>query len=231
MNGHRPRLLLASASPRRRQLLADAGFEFEVVPPTVKEISSGTVTLCEATTWNALRKGLVVARTHPDEVVLAADTLVELKGTVIGKPADRTEAAHILRLLSGQTHVVASSVFIAHLRDGKSENFTVLSRVVFKKLSDRMIEEYLARIDPLDKAGAYAAQGDGRAIIARIIGSRSNVIGLPMEKTRAALARFAVRPLPCLTPNDFPEPSVFRSERRRALRLSPAAARDRGTRR
>jgi len=192
MNGRRPRLLLASASPRRRQLLADAGFEFEVVTPTVDEVSSATFTLREATTWNALRKGLTAARAHPDEVVLAADTLVELGGRVIGKPADRAEAVRLLRLLSGQTHVVASSVFIAHLRGGKSENFTVLSRVVFKKLNDRVIKEYLDRIDPLDKAGAYAAQGEGRGVIARIMGSRSNVIGLPMEKTGAALARFGI---------------------------------------
>ncbi len=193
MNSRRPRLLLASASSRRRQLLADAGFRFEVVAPIVHEVSSGTFTLHEATAWNALRKGLVVARAHPDAVVVAADTLVEFEGQVIGKPADRAEAARILRLLSGQTHIVASSVFIAHLRAGTSENFTVSSRVVFKKLNDRMIEEYLASVDPLDKAGAYAAQGHGGVIIARIIGSRSNVIGLPMEKTRAALARFSIR--------------------------------------
>ena len=194
MNGRRPRLLLASASPRRRQLLAEAGFEFEVIPPAVDEISSGTFTLHEATKWNALRKGLLIARMNPADVVLAADTLVELKGRVIGKPVDRAEAARTLRLLSGQTHVVASSVFIAHLRDGKSEHFTVSSRVVFKKLSDDMIEEYLSQIDPLDKAGAYAAQGLGRTVISRIIGSRSNVIGLPMETTGAALARFGLRP-------------------------------------
>ena len=193
MNSGQPRLILASASPRRRQLLAGAGFEFEVVAPTVVEISTGTFTLREATTWNALRKGLVVARAHPDEVVLAADTLVELDGRVIGKPADRAEAARILRQLSAQTHVVASSVFIAHLRRGRSENFTVSSRVVFKKLNPRMIDEYLARIDPLDKAGAYAAQGHGGAIIEKIIGSRSNVVGLPMEKTGAALVRFGIR--------------------------------------
>lgn len=192
MNGQRPRLLLASASPRRRRLLAEAGFEFEVVTPTVDEISSGTFTLREATTWNALRKVLAVARAYPDDVVLAADTLVELDGRVIGKPADRDEAARLLRLLSGRTHVVASSVFIAHLRGGRSENFTVLSRVVFKKLSDRTIEDYLVRVDPLDKAGAYAAQGKGGAVIARIMGSRSNVIGLPMERTWAALARFGI---------------------------------------
>lgn len=194
MNSGQPRLILASASPRRRQLLAEAGYEFEVVAPTVAEISAGTFTLHEATIWNALRKGLAVARLHPGDVVLAADTLVELDGRVIGKPADRAEAARILRQLSAQTHVVASSVSIAHLRRGRSENFTVLSRVVFKKLNARMIDEYLARIDPLDKAGAYAAQGDGGAIIEKIIGSRSNVIGLPMAESSAALARFGIEP-------------------------------------
>jgi septum formation protein len=188
------RLILASASPRRRQLLAEAGFVFDVVAPEADEILSTYFTICEATCWNALRKGLTVARAHPDNVVLAADTLVALEQQVIGKPADRAEAARILRLLSGQTHIVASGVFIAHLRLGKSETFCAISRVVFKKLSDRMIEKYLAKIDPLDKAGAYTAQGRGRAIIARIVGSRSNVIGLPLEKTRAALARFDIRP-------------------------------------
>ena len=152
------------------------------------------MTLREATCYNALRKGLIVARAHPGRVVLGADTLVALEQQLIGKPADRAEAARLLRLLSGRMHFVVSSVFIVHLHRGKSVAFSVLSRVVFKKLSDRMIEEYLASIDPLDKAGGYAAQGTGRAIIARIIGSRSNVIGLPLKETAAALEHFDIRP-------------------------------------
>jgi septum formation protein len=194
MTGERPRLVLASASPRRGQLLADAGYEFEVVAPAVAEVQTGNLTLREVTSFNALRKGLAVARAHPERVVLAADTLVALDGRLIGKPADRADAARLLRLLSGRTHLVASGVFIGHLHLGRSIAFSVLSRVVFKKLSDRMIDEYLATIDPLDKAGGYAAQGTGRAIIARLIGSRSNVIGLPLEKTRAALKHFEIRP-------------------------------------
>jgi septum formation protein len=193
MSGDRPRLVLASASPRRRQLLADAGYIFEVVAPVVKELHSDKLTLREAACYNALRKGLAVARAHPGRVVLAADTLVALDHQLIGKPADLAEAARLLRLLSGRLHLVVSGVFIAHLSRGKSLAFSVLSRVVFKKLSDRMIEEYLATIDPLDKAGGYAAQGTGRAIIARIIGSRSNVIGLPLKETAAALERFDIR--------------------------------------
>jgi septum formation protein len=191
--GLRPRLILASASPRRRQLLADAGFEFDVVAPEVNEVSFTNLTLREVTSWNALRKGLAVARAHPDAVVLAADTLVALGHQVLGKPADRIEAARTLRLLSGQAHEVASGIFIAHLRRGRSETFCVTSQVVFQTLSDQVIEDYLTRIDPLDKAGAYAAQGVGGTIIARVVGSRSNVIGLPVERTRSALARFGIR--------------------------------------
>jgi septum formation protein len=190
----RPRLILASASPRRRDLLARAGYDFEVITPQVNEVVPARLTLLEATSWNALRKGLEVARRYPDDVVLAADTLVALDHNLIGKPASRAEAARILRRLSGKTHSVASGVFIGHLRVGRSQSFTVASRVTFKRLSDKKIEEYLAQIDPLDKAGAYAAQGKGGTIIARILGSRSNVIGLPLEKTRIALARFEIRP-------------------------------------
>ena len=195
MTAGAPRLILASASPRRRQLLSNAGFRFEIVAPGVAEISSGTLTVRETTCWNALRKGLAVARAHPGDVVLAADTLVALDRRTIGKPADSAQAARMLRRLSDRTHAVATSVFIGHLHRGRAETFSEISRVVFKKLSEQKIKNYLAKIDPFDKAGAYAAQGHGREIIARIIGSRSNVIGLPLEKTRAALARFDIRPV------------------------------------
>lgn len=194
MSGKRPRLVLASASPRRRELLAEAGYRFEVIAPLVEELHSEKLTVREATSYNALRKGLAVARAHPARVVLAADTLVALDHKLIGKPADHAEAVALLRLLSGRTHVVASGVFIAHLQRGQSLAFSVLSRVVFKKLSEQMIEDYLATIDPLDKAGGYAAQGAGGTIIARIVGSRSNVIGLPLEKTGRALGLFEIRP-------------------------------------
>lgn len=194
MTGKRPRLVLASASPRRRHLLTEAGYDFEVVTPEIEELHSEKLTVREATSYNALRKGLAVARAHPGRVVLAADTLVALDHQLIGKPADLAEAARLLRLLSGRTHVVASGVFIAHLHRGKSIAFSVLSRVVFKKLSEQTIAEYLARIDPLDKAGGYAAQGEGGTIIERILGSQSNVIGLPLEKTGSALRLFEIRP-------------------------------------
>lgn len=194
MRAGAPRLILASASPRRRRLLGEAGYAFKVVAPTVDELSPCALTVREITCWNALRKGLAVARAHPDAVVLAADTLVALGREIIGKPADPADARRILTRLSGRQHTVSTGVFLGHLASGRSETFAVVSRVVFKKWSGRQIDAYLRQIEPLDKAGAYAAQGRGRTIVARIVGSRSNVIGLPLEKIRPALARFGLRP-------------------------------------
>ncbi|HEY5036299.1 MAG TPA: Maf family protein [Chthoniobacterales bacterium] len=187
-----PLLLLASGSPRRRDLLAAAGFQFEVVQPRVEEVLRADFTLREITSWNALRKGLAVARLHPSAVVLAADTLVALEGEVIGKPANLAEARRILSRLSGRKHEVATGVFLGHLASGHVETFTVVSQVIFQPWRAHEIEHYLRQIDPLDKAGAYAAQGRGRAIVRRIVGSRSNVIGLPLERVRPALARFGI---------------------------------------
>ncbi len=144
--------------------------------------------------WNAIRKGVPLAREYPNEVVLAADTLVALDDEIIGKPADFEEAAQILRRLSGRTHEVCSAVFICHFAAGRSASFHEFSRVRFHRLSRATIDNYLAKVDPLDKAGAYAAQGSGAEIIAKIDGSYTNVVGLPMEKTADALAKFDIRP-------------------------------------
>ncbi len=186
-------LLLASNSPRRRDLLAVAGFEFETASPDVAERFDVDLTVRELTAWNALRKGKWIAQRHPDKVVLAADTLVAIDGNVIGKPKDLAEASQILLRLSGRVHQVCSAVFIS--AGARSTSFAEISRVRFHRLDQRKIDNYFSKINPLDKAGAYAAQGHGGDIIRRIIGSRSNVIGLPLEKTRAALARFAIRPI------------------------------------
>jgi septum formation protein len=187
-------LVLASGSPRRSALLVEAGFEFESVSPRVAEKFDVNLTLRELTTWNAIRKGTSVARAHPDKIVLAADTLIALDEEIIGKPAHFDEAVQILRRLSGRTHEVCSAVFICHLKTAKSVTFCEISHVRFRYLSNAKIESYLAKIDPLDKAGAYAAQGSGAGIIAKINGSYTNVVGLPMEKTVVTLAKFGVRP-------------------------------------
>jgi septum formation protein len=189
----RPSLILASGSPRRVALLSEAGFDFETLVPDVSEKADGQLTVRELTTWNALVKGLVVARAHPDNVVLAADTLVAWQGEVLGKPADMKDAVRMLHKLSGKTHEVYSGVFIGHMGRGRLSIFQEVSQVRFKQLDRAAIGRYFAKIDPLDKAGAYAAQGHGQEIIAEIRGSYTNVVGLPMEQTIAALAEFGIR--------------------------------------
>jgi septum formation protein len=189
-----PSLLLASSSPRRAALLFEGGFEFEIALPCVTEKFNTNLTLREVALWNAIRKGMSIAQTRPDAVVLAADTLVALENQIIGKPANLSEAAQILQRLSGRTHQVCSAVAIYQQTLGKSAIFHENSRVSFRRLSDTMIQSYLAKVETLDKAGAYAAQGSGAEIIAKIEGSFTSVVGLPMEKTVAALAKFGIRP-------------------------------------
>jgi septum formation protein len=187
-----PRFVLASGSPRRRELLEEAGYEFEVIAPPVEEVSHDWLTIRELTACNAMRKASRVAAMLPGAVVLGADTLVSIDGYVLGKPADLKDALQILRRLSGRSHVVWTGVCICHLGSGKSRSFCAVSRVEFHALTDRAIKSYLAKVNPLDKAGAYGAQGHGKEIIKRIDGSYSNVVGLPMEQTLPALASFGI---------------------------------------
>lgn len=190
----RPRFILASGSPRRRQLLSEAGYEFETVSPPINEVAHAWLTIRELTIWNAARKATRVSATAPDAVVLAADTLVALDGEVLGKPSDLEDATCIVRRLAGRAHEVWTAVCIHHASLRRSHNFYEMSRVHFRRLGEAAIRNYLAKIDPLDKAGAYAAQGHGQEIIKRIDGSYSNVVGLPMEKTKRALRSFGVTP-------------------------------------
>ncbi len=186
------RLVLASASPRRRELLQDAGYNFEVLGALIAECSSTHFSIRELTTANATRKARTVARARADAVVVAADTLVALDGAIMGKPSDYENARAILHRLNGRTHEVCTAVYICAAKQFAS--FTEISRVRFRSLTDSGIDFYLAKVNPLDKAGAYAAQNDGGEIIAAIEGSVTNVIGLPMERTAETLARFGIRP-------------------------------------
>lgn len=175
-------------------MLEEAGYEFETVSPPVEEVSHDWLTLRELTICNATRKAWHVAQTRPGAVVLGADTLVSIDNHVLGKPADLKQARQILRQLSGRSHVVGTAVCLCHLASGKSQTLYVISQVEFHDLTDRAIERYLAKVNPLDKAGAYAAQGYGKEIIRRIEGSYSNVVGLPMEATARTLRAFGINP-------------------------------------
>jgi septum formation protein len=187
-------LVLASNSPRRRELLTAAGFEFEAVTPNVAERHDLDLTARELTTLNATRKGLTIARARREKIVLAADTVVVLGSEILGKPTNLGHAAAMLRRLSGCAHEVCSAVFVCDLACERSTSFHEISRVYFRRLGESVIRAYLDKVNVVDKAGAYAAQEYATEIIDRIEGSYTNVVGLPMEKTIGALAQFGIRP-------------------------------------
>ena len=190
-----PALILASGSPRRRDLLNEARFEFEVIPPTVEEIDDPSKSIEDLTEINARLKADSIADVKPDAVVLAADTLVLRDGRALGKPADMDEAATMIRSLNGRSHQVFTAVCIVKKSANEIREFTVVTDVHFKNLTDDELNRYHSLIDPLDKAGAYAAQDFGEIIIETIEGSRTNVIGLPMDETLAALSDLQISPV------------------------------------
>ena len=172
-------IVLASASPRRRDLLTRAGLEFEVVVSPAVEIHDPSIPpdqLCEG---NALLKAAAVAQLHPQATVIGADTLVFIDAEVLGKPADMAEARAMLRRLSGRTHTVCTGVCVMR-PGGDIRMFHELSEVLFRPLDDAAIDAYFQLVDPLDKAGAYGIQEHGERIVAEIRGSVENVMGLPL---------------------------------------------------
>jgi septum formation protein len=187
-------LILASSSPRRRDLLAEAGFRFEIITAEVEETLPRHLTVREAVLLNALRKGSTVAAMHPHAWVLAADTLVAVDGRPLGKPATLDEARQMLSTLSGRTHQVFSAVWIERREEENLIAFVEISQVRFRHLGEGEIDRYMDLVNVLDKAGAYAAQEDPIQLIAEIEGSRTNVIGLPMERVTAALAQCGILP-------------------------------------
>jgi septum formation protein len=183
-----PPLILASASPRRSELLRQMGLQFEVLAARAPEVQPEHLTPAEICQINAYRKARAVAKKHPDALVLGADTLVCLGTRIFGKPASRPAAEEMLIELQGQEHEVITGVCLAHLRTHRTELFAEVTTVRFHRLTLEHVRVYLSRIDPLDKAGAYAIQEHGELIVERIDGSFSNVVGLPVERLQAALS-------------------------------------------
>lgn len=180
-------LILASRSPRRQDLLIAAGLTPIVLPSDIDELTEHPVSPRELASDNAFLKTSALTKDHPGCVVLAADTIVVLHGEVFGKPTDLDIAHSMLSRLSGQTHEVITAVCIASSGMSSMVRFEEITRVRFRPLTDNDIQEYLRSINPLDKAGGYAAQEDEGRIIEQVEGSMSNVIGLPMKRTLAAL--------------------------------------------
>jgi nucleoside triphosphate pyrophosphatase len=179
--------ILASASPRRAELLRQLKRKFEIVPSDAPEVFDEHLSPRELCQLNAHRKARAVAEKIPDALVLGADTLVFLDRKIFAKPRDLDEAKEMLRQLQSQTHQVVTGVSLIHLRAHRERIFAVSTDVTFRPLSAEQIGDYLSKINPLDKAGAYAIQEHGDTIVAEVSGSYSNVVGLPLEKLKAEL--------------------------------------------
>jgi septum formation protein len=182
-------LVLASSSPRREEILDTLGIRFEVRSPEVDEALRPGETATAAARRLAEEKARAVARAG--ELVLAADTVVVLGETLLGKPGDTSEAEAMLRRLSGRTHDVCTG--LALVRDGRTESGVERTAVVFRPLAASEVREYVATGEPFDKAGAYGIQGRGAALVERIEGDYSNVVGLPVRLLLSLLARFDLR--------------------------------------
>lgn len=184
-------IILASASPRRRQLLAEAGYKFTVVSPNIDESAflAESIGPCEYARRLALAKAKSVAEKHPDCIVIGADTIVDFRGQIIGKPNDAKEAEQITRKLFSRSHKVITAVAIVRLNDGieivESDSTTIYP----KKITAQQIAEHIKSGSWRDKAGAYAIQEEDE-FIERIEGSLTNVMGLPMELLNRLLKRF-----------------------------------------
>ena len=199
-----PRLVLASGSPRRRELLTVAGYRFEVDVADIDESIHEGESPIAATTRLAIEKAEAVAcRRAPlepaaaaAELVLAADTTVVIGERILGKPADVREAVEMLLSLAGRNHVVltAWALLPASAQPGTPECGISRSTVRMREISRAEAEAYAASGEPMDKAGGYAAQGEGRRFIGAIVGRLDNVIGLPMAPVAAALSRGGIVP-------------------------------------
>lgn len=187
------RLFLASESPRRRELLRRVLAEFEVEGASVQELD-GSVQLPAKvlTARNAALKADAVARKHPEDWVLGADTVVVLDECIYGKPGNQAEAEMFLRKFSGRVHEVLTAVALRNLASGICWDAVAVSRVYFKVLSDEVIREYLRLVPVLDKAGAYGIQDHGEMLVERIEGELENIIGLPVETVRTAFKKFGI---------------------------------------
>jgi septum formation protein len=190
-------LVLASASPRRRDLLAACNIPFEIIPSMIDEQPLSAESAAVYVQRLAMAKAESVAQDHPEAIVLGADTTVTIDGLILAKPESLDEARQMLSRLRGREHEILTGVaVVAGRRAGcvgdRSAQTMVASRVLMRHFTAATIEWYLATGEPMDKAGAYAIQGLGGALVEWIEGSYTNAVGLPLEETLALLRRFGI---------------------------------------
>ena len=182
------KIILASASPRRKELMELAGYDFEVICADIVEVVPEEAMPQEVVMSLALQKAQAVAAEHKEAVVIGSDTVVALDGKILGKPHSEQEACEMLRSLSGRTHKVFTGVAI--VCDGKVKSFFDETDVEFYSLGDDEIKKYVATGEPTDKAGAYGIQGKGSVLVKRINGDFFSVMGLPIAKLYREMSDF-----------------------------------------
>ena len=183
------KLILASKSPRRQELIRNITEDFEVIVSPVDEILPEGIAPEEAPVYLAAIKAAAVAREHGDSLVVGADTVVILGSQVMGKPSDRDDAFRMLRELSGKTHEVVTGCCL--VKGGRQRSFSCKTMVEFYPLADSEIEGYIATGEPFDKAGAYGIQGKGMLLVKGIEGDFFNVMGLPVSLLKRELEAFS----------------------------------------
>jgi septum formation protein len=189
------KIVLASASPRRRELLELIGLVFEVDPGNAAEDLDPELSPHELAKTISLQKALEVARKHVNAIVIAADTFIVFQGRIIGKPATEAGAKEILTTLCGTSHSVITGFTVLDTGDNRTVSRAIETIVHMKQLTPDEIDAYIRTKEPMDKAGAYAIQGTGSLIVDRIEGDYFNVIGLPLSALAECLKQFGIKVL------------------------------------
>ncbi|MED1917209.1 nucleoside triphosphate pyrophosphatase [Brevibacillus sp. DP1.3A] len=185
-------LILASSSPRRRELLQALGLSFTVITSDVDETTAEHLSASEVVEELSLRKAKEVASRLTEGVVLGSDTVVVLDGQILGKPVDEMDAYRMLSMLQGQEHTVYSGVALIDVETGRAEVSHSLTHVRIRALTEQEIKSYIATGEPMDKAGSYAIQGIGATLVEGITGDYFTVVGLPLGLTSTLLTRFGM---------------------------------------
>ncbi|HVZ66909.1 MAG TPA: Maf family protein [Patescibacteria group bacterium] len=190
------KIILASSSPRRQDLMKFLGIPFDVVSSDFDETRIPDTDYKQFVEALSFEKAKVVAAAFDDAIIIGADTVVVLDGKVLGKPKDKEDAAKTLKLLSGTKHLIITGYTIFDTKTGRVVNGSVESAVKLKVLTDSEIKAYIETGEPMDKAGSYAVQGIGGLFVERVEGDYFNIVGLPLKDLRRHLADFGVKTLP-----------------------------------
>lgn len=175
-------IILASASPRRREILENTNVKFDIISSSIEELVLEGESPCQMVMRLAFEKGIDIASKRKSDLVISADTIVVLDNTVLGKPKDEKEAKVMITNLSGKTHQVITGISLINLENDKKVIDYVISNVKFKNLSEDDINDYIKTKESLDKAGAYGIQGYGALLVEEIQGDYFNIVGLPISK-------------------------------------------------